>query len=331
MATSETDTASGSAADDFAVPDVDTGDEATRKQMADGPARVAVGVMLVRALEAAGTTMEAIGADGVVSVLALSDPAWTDIALEYWRTSVRHGKRGDDGKRAGYWDAYGWAPQVPPQRGGEASGGDKFALCVAKGLHCVGLSADPSWLPDELVQAAGHRLILPSLTAADLREVAKKTLRQAPGRAPGRRAGRRADAEAAAACEAPRAGRGFLHPETSRPARTPGGRQTRRGRRKVPARGADLVSAGSDKVWVAACKMARHLCLAPPGRAPKEVRAFVSTHITATLASRRSSELQRRRSGRQTSATMSGPQHDRRGRHPWCPSRHVDARDGAGV
>ena len=43
----------------------------------------------------------------------------------------------------------------------------------------------------------------------------------------------------------------------------------------------------ADTRWVAACKMARHLGLAPPRRAPREVEMFISRHL-ATYLRRRS-------------------------------------------
>jgi hypothetical protein len=41
-----------------------------------------------------------------------------------------------------------------------------------------------------------------------------------------------------------------------------------------------------DGRWVAACKIARHLRLVPPGRAPALVERFLALHATAYVASR---------------------------------------------
>ena len=47
----------------------------------------------------------------------------------------------------------------------------------------------------------------------------------------------------------------------------------------------------ADMRWVAARKMARHLGLAVPGRAPKEVEAFISEHLHVYLRRRAAAKL----------------------------------------
>ena len=47
----------------------------------------------------------------------------------------------------------------------------------------------------------------------------------------------------------------------------------------------------ADRQWVAACKMARHLCLAAPSRAPREVEAFISENLHAYLRRRAAAKL----------------------------------------
>lgn len=44
----------------------------------------------------------------------------------------------------------------------------------------------------------------------------------------------------------------------------------------------------ADTRWVAACKMARHLGLAPPQRSPKNVEAFIAAHLSTYLRRRAS-------------------------------------------
>ena len=53
----------------------------------------------------------------------------------------------------------------------------------------------------------------------------------------------------------------------------------------VPAISADP---SADVQWLAACKVARHLRLQPPGRAPREVEAFIQRHLAEYLRHRRS-------------------------------------------
>jgi hypothetical protein len=45
---------------------------------------------------------------------------------------------------------------------------------VAKGFHRAGFNAEVSWLPSDLVQAADHRLTLPTLTAGDIGRIANR-------------------------------------------------------------------------------------------------------------------------------------------------------------
>lgn len=135
------------------------------------PARVAARVLLKRALEAADISAEEAGRDGCICVVAVPDACWTDIARAEWGSLVRQGQRFSDGTRESFWPTeiwVAWAPDELPRPPSLKSAAERFEQSVATGRHCVGLAADASWLPSDLVHAADHRLTMPKLTGEDI-------------------------------------------------------------------------------------------------------------------------------------------------------------------
>lgn len=141
----------------------------------DDPARVAVAVMLERALTASGTALEEAGRDGAVTVVVVPDVEWTLPARDEWRTAAR---RGEDYNEAGsdrYWGSSTWAAWTPteaPRAAWTAEAAEGVAREIGRGRHCLGVAADEAWLPADLIQSRDHRLVLAVLTGEDLRAVA---------------------------------------------------------------------------------------------------------------------------------------------------------------
>lgn len=155
----------------------------------EDPARVAAGLMLDRALKAIGASFELVGRDGTVcSVLVPAQHSpqctgWAEIVREEWRVRARGGERCNDRGAGRFWTdlqtghagSRGWAAWVLDDTLDRAvRGDDAFSKAVWKGVHCLGVAADLSLLPADLVQAADYRLTMPLLTGADLAMVARR-------------------------------------------------------------------------------------------------------------------------------------------------------------
>ncbi len=155
----------------------------------EDPARIAAGLMLDRALKAIGASFELVGRDGTVcSVLVPAQHSpqctgWAEIVREEWRVRARGGERCNDRGAGRFWTdlqtghagSRGWAAWVLDDTPGRAvRGDDAFSKAVWKGVHCLGVAADLSLLPADLVLAADYRLTMPLLTGADLAMVARK-------------------------------------------------------------------------------------------------------------------------------------------------------------
>jgi hypothetical protein len=76
-------------------------------------ARVAMRVLLARALTDAATDYETVGRDGVVVVVSLPDLVWTDLAAEVWKAVARNDQAYDDGYRNRWGRAGGWRCYAP--------------------------------------------------------------------------------------------------------------------------------------------------------------------------------------------------------------------------
>lgn len=179
------------------LPSVDDLDTEPYRDPED-PARVAAGLMLERALAAIGASFEIVGRDGTVcSVLVPAHvqrssqcTGWAEIVREEWRIRARGGERCNDrGGRRSWTDPQtsragspGWAAWAPDDALDRAlrDDDDAFSKAVWKGVHCLGVAADLSLLPVDLVQAADYRLILPLLTRADLAAVTRRLCGRKP-------------------------------------------------------------------------------------------------------------------------------------------------------
>ena len=139
------------------------------------PVRIAASLLLRHALTAAGTTAAEAGGTGLICLVLASSHDWVPVAREAWRDDVMGGADAASGRRMHGWAPEAWIywdPVEAPNRHDLSESSRTFAEAVYQGHHCLGLAADPAWLPADLVQAADHRLTLPPLTAADVAALA---------------------------------------------------------------------------------------------------------------------------------------------------------------
>lgn len=153
--------------DESARPAFD--DDAPETNLAD-PARIASGVMLLRALEAASTCAEEAGSDGAVILVVLPDVAWATTVREEWNAWLRARDGWKDGGHGYRWHDHQWLAWCPTEQPSSTlmrDSSDMFQRAIGAARHCVGFAADPGWLPADLVHAADHRLELRPLSGAD--------------------------------------------------------------------------------------------------------------------------------------------------------------------
>ena len=139
------------------------------------PARAAAAVLLSRALRVASLAAEVVGRDGSICLVALPDAQWTEVVADAWRHAVRDGGRYQEGGATPSWHDctwVAWIPDAEPAGYLRKDAENAFPRAIGKGLHCAGFSADPAWLPADLVLAADHRLVVPALAAEDIGAVA---------------------------------------------------------------------------------------------------------------------------------------------------------------
>ena len=138
----------------------------------------------MRALMEAGTTPADAARDGFAWVVEVPDSSWAKILRDEWRSFARRGERYEDGDhhyiswRDGPWIA--WAPEEQPPTFTQTKRSNTFAEAIARGHHCVEFATDLKWLPADLVEAADHHLILPKLTADDIRIIATSLCGRTP-------------------------------------------------------------------------------------------------------------------------------------------------------
>jgi hypothetical protein len=144
----------------------------------EDPARVAVRLMLARALDAAGVPVSEAAADGAVCLVRVPSAEWVGVVRDVWRDWARGGERWTDGAARGYsaldelWDA--WAPREEPRRHDRDTSAEVLSQSIAAGRHCAGIAAEADWPPTDLVRAADHRLSVAALTGADVAELARR-------------------------------------------------------------------------------------------------------------------------------------------------------------
>lgn len=139
------------------------------------PGRVAVSMMLVRALEALGVIATEAGADGSVCTVLVPAQPWAELAREEWCFLARDGYRHSDGTnfhRTWNQKWLAWLPDGLPGAAARSQSAEAFASAVSLGLHCFGVAADHAWLPADMVHAADHRLVLMPLDAFDVSRTA---------------------------------------------------------------------------------------------------------------------------------------------------------------
>ena len=139
------------------------------------PARVAADLLLRRAVAAAGFPDERVGGDGTVALVIVPSLVWAEVACKAWRHWRRGGEPWIDGTQDRYWDKSSWAvwlQSAQTRHPDQTLASLAFGMCISRGQHCLGIAADLSWLPGDLVQAADHRLTLPAMTVDDVANLA---------------------------------------------------------------------------------------------------------------------------------------------------------------
>lgn len=147
------------------------------------PARLAAALLMARAVEVAGTTFDRAGRDGVVTLVTIPSLDWSAVVVATWAALARENQPGIDGETRLHWKHKGWVAWCPaerPRRFDEGALAEGFATAVCQGRHCLGLTADLTWLPADLVQVADFRITLPTLTAVDVAALARELCGEPP-------------------------------------------------------------------------------------------------------------------------------------------------------
>ena len=148
--------------------------EAALAAAPEDPVRLVVCVLIKRALEAAGTTLEIAGRDGCIVLVVVPSLEWVEVVRDEWKALARDGESFRDGMHDGRWTQGRWtvwAPSEAPFARSLSSADAAFARAVATGHHCVGFAFDLAWLPQDLVKSADHRVTLPPLGGKDIGNV----------------------------------------------------------------------------------------------------------------------------------------------------------------
>jgi len=163
---------------DYALPD-DADAPATRP--IQDPARLAMTIMLSRALTAAGTTAAEAGCDGAVCLILVPADCWRPVASDEWGTAARPGEKSFVGSRERFWASdrqkyFVWTPDEDPRPHQIRDIAETFASAIARGRHCVGIASEETltWLPPDLVSAADYRLTVPVLTPGNVSWVTRE-------------------------------------------------------------------------------------------------------------------------------------------------------------
>ena len=146
-------------------------DDADESPRVWDPAYAAARLLLHRAFAAAGTTTAEAGRDGTVCIVVLPSSAWSEVTQQAWRLTVRNGQPWLEGQREHLWKDGFWVPWTPleqPQHAERRDAAEAFVRSVGNGRHCVGYTAEPSWLPPDLLHGADYRLTLPLPTGGDI-------------------------------------------------------------------------------------------------------------------------------------------------------------------
>ena len=164
--------------DDLAGDGISEATSSPAEKQAGDPARIAMRILLKRALDEAHTDASQAGADGVTIVVIVADPLWASVARDEWGSLARQGRAHYDGHMSYFWsDRPTWIAWTVAADDIDAVR-DEFGSipkAIADNRHCAGFATDMKLLPQDLVQAADYILALPALTAADVTSIAEQT------------------------------------------------------------------------------------------------------------------------------------------------------------
>lgn len=148
------------------------------------PARVAVALLLRRALSEIGAPLGDVARDGAVTIVHVPSDAWVEVAREHWQTWARDGEAYQDGIHERHWQGAPWTAWTGEEPGRAAlskSVADSFARAVSLGKHCAGFTVDPEWLGSDMVHSADYHLTVPTLTGDDIAAIAAELCGDVPG------------------------------------------------------------------------------------------------------------------------------------------------------
>lgn len=134
------------------------------------PAEAAAALLLSKALMVAGETFASAGCDGSVVMITVPDVTWVKPVLAAWRQAAREGDKPEDGYRTRFRDDgwVSWSPKEAPRKLELEESAATFEQAVATGRHCAAVTADPAWVPGDLVKCADLRLPITPLTGSDV-------------------------------------------------------------------------------------------------------------------------------------------------------------------
>ena len=133
------------------------------------PAGIGCCLLLSRALRESGIDVARSPERGLLVVVTCTDVRWATTVRQVWDEWFDS----PDGPRAQILSgsAERWvvfSPDESPSQGRRGSDNAAFQDAVLQGQPCIGLAADLSWLPADLVLAADWNISLPALTQAEV-------------------------------------------------------------------------------------------------------------------------------------------------------------------
>ncbi|MBE7189933.1 AAA family ATPase [Jatrophihabitans endophyticus] len=138
------------------------------------PAAVATRLLLKRAFAEAGLSPFDPRGGGTICMIVVPSTFWSALVLGEWRDRCLGGVPGIDGGGGRQGDAKWsyWVPVSEPGRSFRRDGNEGFSWSIAHGHHCIGITPDVTWLPQDLVDVVDIQMTLPAMTPTDLTDVA---------------------------------------------------------------------------------------------------------------------------------------------------------------
>ena len=132
------------------------------------PVRMVTVSMLARSVASKGLEPGSVGRNGVATVVEVPDGCWIEPVMDNWVSwarplpnAVRNGLAAEHA-RSRKWTPLSADRALPATARHDMA--EAFAMAIADGHNCLGVTQDVSWLPADVVLGADHRLklLLPS-------------------------------------------------------------------------------------------------------------------------------------------------------------------------